>query len=70
MTRAQKRLVLTWALKRGGSQAHAGRKSVGKPRNYTELLRHGPVESEPGEDFVASVVKTPSRKANTSNASS
>ena len=56
MTRAQQRLVMTWALKRGGNQARAGRESIHR-RNYTEFLRGGPIESKSGEEFVKSVVK-------------
>jgi superfamily I DNA/RNA helicase len=56
MTRAQERLVMTWATKRAGNQARSGRESVGK-RNHTDFLRHGPVQSVSGEEFVATVVK-------------
>lgn len=65
MTRAENRLVMTWARRRAGNQAHSGRKNVGRRRNYTELLRGGPIESVPGDEFVQSVIRSGAAKAAT-----
>ena len=53
MTRAENRLVMTWARRRAGNQAHSGRSNV-RRRNYTDLLQGGPIESTSGEEFVES----------------
>jgi DNA helicase-2/ATP-dependent DNA helicase PcrA len=51
MTRATDYLFLTWANRRRGPGARAGRANPGR-RTFSEFLRGGPVESEDGVEFI------------------
>ena len=52
MTRSREYLFLTWAGRRSGPPARAGRTNVGR-RSPSQFLRGGPVESQDGRVFVA-----------------
>ncbi len=58
MTRAEEYLFVTWAAKRQGPTAWAGRPNQGR-RQPTDLLRGGPVQSQSGEAFLSQL--TPER---------
>ncbi len=57
MTRSREYLFLTWAARRNGPGARAGRAAVGERRFPSEFLRGGPVESEDGPAFVNSLLR-------------
>lgn len=56
MTRAREYLVLTWANRRRGPGARAGRANPGR-RTYCEFLRGGPVESEDGVVLIRRITE-------------
>lgn len=53
MTRAQQSLFVTWARRRSGPTARAGRPHVGLRRRHTTFLDGGPVESQDGAAYLA-----------------
>ena len=55
MTRPTEFLYLTWSGTRIGPTARTGIQKVGAGRNRSPLLTHGPVGSEPGDDYLASI---------------
>jgi DNA helicase-2/ATP-dependent DNA helicase PcrA len=54
MTRSQEILIMTWANLRKGPQARSGRTNTAR-RNYSEFLQNGPIDTQNGESFVASI---------------
>jgi DNA helicase-2/ATP-dependent DNA helicase PcrA len=52
MTRAREYLYCTWARRRTGPTARAGRARVGTMRHYSSFLRGGPVASQDGSAFL------------------
>jgi DNA helicase-2/ATP-dependent DNA helicase PcrA len=54
MTRPRECLFLTWAAKRKGPAARSGRANVGR-RQPSEFLRGGPLESQDGVSYIASL---------------
>ena len=52
MTRAKEVVYGTWARRRRGPTARAGRERVRELRQYSTFLQDGPVESQDGESFV------------------
>lgn len=52
MSRAREVLYCTWARKRMGQTARAGRSNVGKPRRKCGFFEAGPVDSERGDQLI------------------
>jgi DNA helicase-2/ATP-dependent DNA helicase PcrA len=52
MTRARTHLFMTWARRRRGPTAWAGKAQVGERRNYSPFLDGGPVQSTDGPRFL------------------
>lgn len=52
MTRAKQHLYCVWSRRRYGPTARAGKPNVGERRALSSLLRHGPVTSSDGKEFV------------------
>jgi len=52
MTRAREALYCTWARRRIGPTARAGRASVNRPRRPSGFFDSGPVTSQPGDDLL------------------
>ena len=52
MTRASEFLYCTWARRRIGPTARAGRPRVGLRRHYSSFLDGGPVESQDGNAYI------------------
>ena len=52
MTRATEYLFLTWSGRRTGPTARAGQPRVGRGRNRSPFLTHGPVDSESGMEYL------------------
>lgn len=52
MTRPRRRLYCVWSRRRYGPTARAGRPNVGERRTLSAFLRHGPVTSSDGRDFI------------------
>ena len=55
MTRSTEYLYLTWSGTRTGPTARTGVERVAAGRNRSPLLTHGPVGSESGDDYLASI---------------
>jgi len=53
MTRARRFVYGTWARRRQGPTARAGRERVQQRRNLCMFLRSGPVRSQDGEEYLA-----------------
>lgn len=53
MTRARRFVYGTWARRRQGPTARAGRERVRQRRNLCMFLRSGPVRSQDGEEYLA-----------------
>ena len=52
MTRARDVLYCTWARKRIGQTARAGRSNVGMPRRRSGFFEGGPVDSQRADDLL------------------
>jgi superfamily I DNA/RNA helicase len=55
MTRSTDYLYLTWSGTRTGPTARTGAPKVGKGRNRSPLLTHGPVNSESGDTYLSGI---------------
>ena len=55
MTRPTEFLYLTWSRTRTGPTARTGIQRVAAGRNRSPLLTYGPVGSESGDDYLASI---------------
>ncbi len=56
MTRSKEFLYGTWARTRTGPTARSGEGQVGGIRNYTHFLQGGPVDSEDGKRYLATLI--------------
>ena len=52
MTRSRRHLYCVWSRRRYGPTARAGKPNVGERRALSSFLRHGPVSSSDGRDFL------------------
>ena len=57
ITRAKEMLILTHCKNRSGRQSHSGVSSPGVIRSLSRFVSGGPVKSEPGPDYIRSLIK-------------